>query len=58
MTILEALIQLRDDLKLWCINNFNKKAPAYQYGTEDLVAGESELPDGELYFVYEETESE
>ena len=25
MTILEALIKLRDDLKLWCINNFNNK---------------------------------
>ena len=25
MTILEALIQLRDDLKLWCTNNFNHK---------------------------------
>lgn len=25
MTILEALKQLRDDLKLWCINNFNNK---------------------------------
>lgn len=22
MTILQALIQLRDDIKLWCINNF------------------------------------
>lgn len=25
MTILEALVKLRDDLKLWCINNFNNK---------------------------------
>lgn len=25
MTILEALVQLRDDIKLWCINNFNAK---------------------------------
>ena len=25
MTILEALVQLRDDIKLWCINNFNHK---------------------------------
>lgn len=25
MTILEALIQLRNDIKLWCANNFNKK---------------------------------
>jgi hypothetical protein len=23
MTILEALVQLRDDIKTWCINNFN-----------------------------------
>lgn len=25
MTILEALVKLRDDIKLWSINNFNKK---------------------------------
>lgn len=25
MTILEALVKLRNDLKLWCTNNFNKK---------------------------------
>ncbi len=25
MTILEALVKLRDDIKLWCTNNFNKK---------------------------------
>ena len=25
MTILEALVQLRDDIKTWCINNFNTK---------------------------------
>lgn len=31
----------------------NSKAPAYTYGTEDLVAGTSELPTGTLYFVYE-----
>lgn len=28
-------------------------APAYTYGTEDLVAGTSELATGRLYFVYE-----
>ena len=28
-------------------------APAYSYGTEDLVAGESALAEGVLYFVYE-----
>lgn len=28
-------------------------APAYQYGTEDLTAGVTPLPDGILYFVYE-----
>lgn len=28
-------------------------APAYSYGTEDLVAGVSELKTGTLYFVYE-----
>ena len=28
-------------------------APAYTYGTEDLVAGTSELATGTLYFVYE-----
>lgn len=28
-------------------------APAYTYGTEDLVAGESELETGKIYFVYE-----
>lgn len=32
------------------------KAPLYTYGTEDLVAGESELAAGTLYFVYEEEE--
>lgn len=30
------------------------KAPAYTYGTTDLTAGVSELPTGQLYFVYEE----
>lgn len=34
MTILEALIQLRDDLKLWCINNFNAKLNK-NLGTEE-----------------------
>ena len=28
-------------------------APAYTYGTEDLVAGETELATGKLHFVYE-----
>lgn len=28
-------------------------APAYTYGTDDLVAGESELATGTLHFVYE-----
>ena len=28
-------------------------APAYTYGTEDLVAGSSALPSGTLYLVYE-----
>jgi hypothetical protein len=28
-------------------------APAYTYGTEDLIAGESELKTGKLHFVYE-----
>ena len=28
-------------------------APAYTYGTEDLVAGETELETGKLHFVYE-----
>lgn len=30
------------------------KAPAFTYGTEDLVAGTSPLPTGTLYFMYEE----
>ncbi len=30
-----------------------EKAPAYLYGTEDLVEGSSELETGKLYFVYE-----
>lgn len=34
MTILEALVQLRDDLKLWCINNFNNKLNK-NLGTEE-----------------------
>lgn len=29
------------------------KAPAYSYGTTDMVAGTSELETGKLYFVYE-----
>ena len=29
------------------------KAPAYSYGTNDLVAGESSLETGKLHFVYE-----
>ena len=28
-------------------------APAYSQGTEDLIAGETELETGKLYFVYE-----
>ena len=28
-------------------------APVYDYGTEDLTAGTSELETGKLYFVYE-----
>ncbi|MBQ9980178.1 MAG: collagen-like protein [Oscillospiraceae bacterium] len=31
----------------------SQKAPAYSYGTEDLVAGVSVLETGRLYFVYE-----
>lgn len=31
----------------------NSKAPAYRYEIEDLIAGESELETGKLYFVYE-----
>ena len=27
--------------------------PVYDYGTEDLTAGESELETGKIYFVYE-----
>ena len=34
MTILQALIQLRDDIKLWCINNFNHKLNK-NLGTEE-----------------------
>lgn len=34
MTILQALIQLRDDIKLWCINNFNAKLNK-NLGTEE-----------------------
>lgn len=30
-----------------------EKAPAYTYGTADLVAGSSPLATGTLYFVYE-----
>ena len=29
------------------------KAPMYDYGTEDLVAGTTPLESGKLYFVYE-----
>lgn len=32
----------------------NQKAPAYTYGTTDLIEGTSELETGKLYFVYEE----
>ena len=31
----------------------NKFAPAYTYGTDELIEGESELETGKLYFVYE-----
>lgn len=31
----------------------NSKAPMYDYGTDDLTAGTSELETGKLYFVYE-----
>ena len=34
MTIIEALVQLRNDLKLWCINNFNHKLNK-NLGTEE-----------------------
>lgn len=55
MTILEALIQLRDDIKLWCINNFNQKLNKDDIisSTTDLTAGSSALETGKLYIVYE-----
>lgn len=31
----------------------DEKAPAYDYGTDDLTAGTSALATGKLYFVYE-----
>lgn len=34
-------------------NSINSKAPAYSYGTTDLIAGVSSLATGKLYFVYE-----
>jgi hypothetical protein len=36
------------------VAQLNQKAPAYTYGTTDLVEGESTLPVGTLYFVFEE----
>lgn len=36
------------------VNNLlANKAPAYSYGTEDLVAGQTQLATGKLHFVYE-----
>lgn len=34
-------------------NTANSKAPAYTYGTTDMIAGSSTLETGKLYFVYE-----
>lgn len=34
-------------------NSVAVKAPAYTYGTTDLIAGTSQLETGKLYFVYE-----
>ena len=45
----QALEKLNEDIELQATT----KAPMYTYGTEDLVAGESELAEGILYFVYE-----
>ncbi len=55
MTILEALIQLRDDIKVWCINNFNQKLNKNDIisSTTDLTAGSSTLTTGQIYIVYE-----
>ena len=36
------------------VAQLNQKAPAYTYGTTDLVEGQSTLPVGTLYFVFEE----
>ena len=35
------------------VEQLNKKAPAYTYGTDDLDAGTSPLETGKLHFVYE-----
>ena len=34
-------------------NKLAKKAPSYAYGADDLIAGQSSLETGKLYFVYE-----
>ena len=41
MTILETLIRLRDDLKLWVTNNLNKKADITD--VNDAVAQKSQV---------------
>lgn len=47
MTILEALVRLRDDIKTWCINNFNsiqtqldgKAASSHNQAANTITAG-------------------
>lgn len=34
-------------------DQLSDKAPMYAYGTEDLIAGQSNLATGALYFVYD-----
>ena len=49
---------LKDTWNAWnevaTVAQLNQKAPAYTYGTTDLVEGQSTLPAGTLYFVFEE----
>lgn len=43
MTILQTLVQLRDDIKLWCINNFSSINKKITTNTESIESVQTEL---------------
>lgn len=52
-TNIDTIIESVESAKVSLYSDLNNKAPAYTYGTEDLVAGETALETGKLHFVYE-----